>query len=335
MSDHPAAAPVPPPTGEQAPGGRRDPQRPALHREFLERALVTGQERSWRALEIVARTGSTNADLAVRARAGEGEGLVLVADHQSAGRGRLTRSWQTPPRSSLAVSVLLRPRVDQRYWSWLPLLAGLAVAETLRGTCGLWAGVKWPNDVLVRARGRTGGTDRGDGQDPVHPAEPVRPLEPVKVCGILAEMVLPASPGPAGPAVVLGAGLNVSQRPEELPVATAGSLVTAGAQVTDRDVVLRDCLRALAVRYTAWQDRGGDPRASGLEEDLVRSCVTLGRRVVVHLEGGVPLSGTADGIDGQGRLLVTDDAGRRHVLAAGDVVHVRGRRAPGGVPGLV
>ncbi|MDQ1295698.1 MAG: BirA family transcriptional regulator [Actinomycetota bacterium] len=306
--------------------GPVDPRRSPLCRRRLEGALVTGAGRSWRALEVVGETGSTNADLVARARAGEPEGLVLVADHQSAGRGRLTRSWSAPAGASLAVSVLLRPGVDQRYWSWLPLLAGLSVVDALRGECGLGAVVKWPNDVLVPGPAPAGGA-----------ADPGKLL---KVCGILAEVVPGVGgaggveAGWSGTAVVVGAGLNVSQGPGELPVPTAGSLVMAGAEVVDRDAVLIACLRALAARYAAWQEGGGDPRA-GLSADFVRSCVTLGRRVAVRLPGRDRLLGTADGIDDEGRLLVTNDSGRRHVLAAGDVVHVRGTGASGPVPGLV
>jgi BirA family transcriptional regulator, biotin operon repressor / biotin---[acetyl-CoA-carboxylase] ligase len=319
----------------RAVGGLVDPWRSPLCRRCLEGALVTGHGRPWRALEVVEETGSTNADLAVRARAGEPEGLVLVADHQSAGRGRLTRNWSAPAGSSLAVSVLLRPGVDQRYWSWLPLLAGLSVVDALRGTCGLGAGVKWPNDVLVPGPAAAGGQAVGG------PAEGTAdPGNLLKVCGVLAEVVLPGTGGVAadgpGPAVVVGMGLNVSQRPEELPVPTAGSLLMAGAEAVDRDVVLIACLQALADRYATWQECGGDPRTAGLSADFVRSCVTLGRRVSVRLPGRDRLLGTADGIDDEGRLLVTDDSGRRHVLAAGDVVHVRGTGASGGRgPGLV
>src|SRR5690348_852424 len=119
-----------------------DLSRPPLRQAALARALASGPEAAWRAVEVVPRTGSTNADLAARALAGEPEGVVLAADHQGDGRGRLGRTWQAPPRSSLTVSVLLRPRVDPARWSWLPLLTGLAVAEALVRVCGVPAGLK-------------------------------------------------------------------------------------------------------------------------------------------------------------------------------------------------
>ena len=120
---------------------------------------------------------------------------MVVAEHQTAGRGRLDRSWETPPRAALTFSVLLRPSVGPEQWPWLPLLTGYAVGTALRDA-GFDAGVKWPNDVLI-----------GD----------------LKVAGILVERV----DTPTGPAAVLGVGLNVSTTAEELPVPTATSLALA------------------------------------------------------------------------------------------------------------
>src|SRR5687767_6535766 len=113
--------------------------RPPLRSAALRRALTSGPRPAWRDLLVVPATGSTNADLAERARAGEPEGLVLTTDDQRAGRGRLDRPWTAPPRSSLAASVLLRPPVPPARWSWLSLLAGVAVTDALVRTCGLEA----------------------------------------------------------------------------------------------------------------------------------------------------------------------------------------------------
>ena len=273
--------------------------RPPLRQEALARALVGGDAPSWRALEVVARTGSTNADLAARARAGEPAGLVLTTDDQVAGRGRLAREWTVPPRSSIAVSVLVAPRVPVAGWGWLPLLAGLSVVRALTRVAGLPAVLKWPNDVLVPVVGADG--------------------ELFKVCGILAEQV----PTPGGPAAVVGIGINVTQDVGELPVPTATSLRLAGAATTDRDTVLRAVLRQFAADLHDWEAAGGGPRASGVGAAYREACTTIGRRVEVHLPAGPPLVGTAEGVDDDGRLLVRDDAGADHALAAGDVVHVR------------
>jgi BirA family biotin operon repressor/biotin-[acetyl-CoA-carboxylase] ligase len=319
----------------QQPGPWSDLARPPLSAPALRTALTVGPGAAWRELEVVASTGSTNADLTERARAGAREGLVIATDDQRSGRGRLGRSWEVPPRSGLAVSVLLRPAeppsgppsgsssgqssgqssgiaapplVDRDRWSWLPLLTGLAVVDTLTQVCGLPARLKWPNDVLVPADGRAPTRDGAWAGAPL-----------LKVCGILAEVVTT----PTGPAVVVGTGINVSQRREELPVDTATSLLLAGSATTDRDTVLRAYLRALAQRYRAWRRAAGDPRASGLGAAYREACVTIGLDVAVALPVGEPVTGRAEGVDDGGRLLVATADGDLHALAAGDVIHVR------------
>jgi BirA family transcriptional regulator, biotin operon repressor / biotin---[acetyl-CoA-carboxylase] ligase len=286
---------------EGSPWERLD--RPPLRERPLRVALAEGEAPAWRAIEVTERAGSTNADLAARARAGEAPGLVLTTDDQVAGRGRLARQWTAPPRSSIAVSVLVAPKVPVERWGWLPLLTGLAVVRALVRVAGLPAVLKWPNDVLVPVPGD------GSGDGP----------ELRKVCGVLAEAV----ETPSGPVVVLGAGINVSQDAAELPVPTATSLRLAGAATTDRDTVLRAYLRQLAADYREWDGAGGQPRASGLGAAYREACSTIGRRVEVQLPGRSPLLGECEGVDDDGRLLVRDDAGGDHVLAAGDVVHVR------------
>ena len=184
-----------------------DLDRPPLRARALQRAL--GPD-GWR-VEVLRSAGSTNALVAERARAGEQAGLVLVTEHQTAGRGRLDRTWTSPPRAGLTFSVLQRPSWPAAQWGWLPLLTGLAVATALREQAEVDAVLKWPNDVLVQGR---------------------------KVCGVLAEVPEPG-------AVVLGIGLNVTTTPDELPHEGATSLRLEGATTTDRDTVLRAVLRAL------------------------------------------------------------------------------------------
>jgi BirA family biotin operon repressor/biotin-[acetyl-CoA-carboxylase] ligase len=282
----------------------------------------------WQRLDVVALTQSTNADVSVLARDGEPEGYVLLADYQSAGRGRLTRGWTAPPRASLACSVLLRPGqpresahgvwspVEPAHWSWLGLIAGLAVVDTLTKVCGLDARLKWPNDVLVPTPA---------GEDGAAPG--LR-----KVCGVLSEAVVTRDAFGESAAAVVGAGINVSQAIEELPVPTATSLLLAGAAVTDRDTVARAYLRALARRYARWREHGGDPIASGVAASYREACVTIGRDVRIERPGRGALEGEAVGVDDEGRLILDDPAGahpagdrtaRRHLLSAGDVVHVR------------
>jgi len=250
----------------------------------------------WR-VERVAETGSTNADLAAAAAAGGGEGLVLVADRQTAGRGRQGRSWDAPPGSGLTASVLLRPRAPLARLGWLPLLTGLAVAEAVEEVAGVPARLKWPNDVLVGDR---------------------------KLAGVLVELHTgPPSVPHDGPAAVVGLGLNVGLGEHELPVPTATSLAIEGARTVDRGAVLGAVLAVLEARYRAWSDADGDPDASGVRQAYLVRCATVGRRVRVALAAGDRLEGEAVGVDPAGRLRVADDGGRLHEVAAGDVEHVR------------
>ncbi len=240
----------------------------------------------WREISVIRETGSTNADLAAAAREGAASGTVLVANHQTAGRGRLDRGWTAPPGASLAISALLRPpaSVPAARWTWLPLLAGIAVTDALGEIAGVTAEVKWPNDVLI---------DGG------------------KVCGILAERVT----APSGDGVVIGMGINTRLRSDELPVPTATSLLLAGADVADPDLVAA-VLTALGGWYRRWLD-GED-----LVEALTSRCATIGREVRVELPASGAVTGLAVGVDDEGRLLVRTADGVRP-FSAGDVVHLR------------
>lgn len=280
----------------------QDLGRPPLRQAALRRALLAPSGPFTR-LDVVPRVGSTNAalmDAATADPAGWPDLSVLTTDQQDAGRGRGSRAWTTPPRAAVVVSVLLRPRVPQAAWSWLPLLAGAAVVEALQRVGGLDTGLKWPNDVLVRERD---GVAR-------------------KVCGVLAE-VAPGTDRGEGVFVALGMGVNVSQSREELPVPSATSLRLAGAATTDRDTVLRAVLRSLATTYARWQAAGGDVSRGDLGAEVREACWSLGRAVRVELPGGRVLQGMAEELDGDGRLIVRDAADARHAVASGDVVHAR------------
>lgn len=290
------------PDDEGTPGGQHPPRsqrwsdldRPPLNAAGLRRGLVRAGG-LWRQVDVVQRTGSTNSDLVARAAEGKAEeGTVLVAEEQTAARGRLDRHWTAPARSGLSFSVLLRPAgVPVARWGWLPLLTGVAVATGLSRTAGVDTALKWPNDLLVTV----GGEER-------------------KAAGILAELA-----GDDG--VVIGVGINVSLRADELPVPTAGSLALAGAVSTDRDPLLRGVLRSLEDWYGRWRAAGGDPAVSGLQETYAAGCATLGRTVRAELPGGGALVGEAVAVDGDGRLVLATEAGVRKPVGAGDIVHVR------------
>ncbi|NML53035.1 biotin--[acetyl-CoA-carboxylase] ligase [Streptomyces sp. R302] len=279
-------------TSSHASGGRwSDLDRPPLNPSVLRRALLL-PDGLWSSLDVVASTGSTNSDLA--ARAGElPDGAVLVAEEQTSGRGRLDRSWSAPARSGLFLSVLLKPDVPAHRLGWLPLLTGVAAATGLVKAAGVDLSLKWPNDLLATVDG-----------------------EERKAGGILAERA-----GEDG--IVVGLGINVSLRADELPVPTAGSLLLAGAVSTDRDTLLRAVLRSLADWYGAWVRADGDPEASGVLAAYKDHCSTLGRRIRADLPGERMLEGEAVSLDGDGRLVVATEGGGTEAVGAGDIVHLR------------
>ena len=265
----------------------------------------------WQAVEVTAVTGSTNADLLARAAGGAVEGTVLAAEEQQAGRGRLGRTWVSPPRAALMFSLLLRPRgIPPARRGWLPLLAGVAVATALRSVAAVDAQLKWPNDILVGA---------------------------AKLGGILAEA--------AGDAVVIGIGLNVSTEAAELPPpgpgalpATSLLLSSPGAALPPREALLGEILAGAERWYQAWRQDGGDPERSGLRAAYLGLCATIDRSVRVELPAGQGFSGLAVGVDPDGRLLVRESPapgspgpgspgsgspGSVRAVAAGDVVHLR------------
>lgn len=238
--------------------------------------------------EIVADSPSTNA--ALKALAVDAVAWphmsVLVTDNQTAGRGRLDRSWVAPAGASLAISVLMRELPAPGAIGWIPLAAGVAMSDAVAAQLPQHeVGVKWPNDVLV------------DGQ---------------KICGILAEST--------GDAVVLGAGVNTKMTEEQLPVPTATSFAVLGVAV-DEDRLLSDYVRRLSALLDALI-ASGDAETSGLHEEVATHCLSIGRLVNVALPDGTALQGHVTRVDTDGRLVVNAD-GREHLIAAGDVVHAR------------
>lgn len=215
----------------------------------------------------VAETESTNADAAAAARDGAPEGTVIVADHQTAGRGRLDRTWEAPAGSGLVMSVLMRPNeLVPALWPWIPLMAGVAVANAVR-EAGLEPSLKWPNDVEIDGR---------------------------KLAGILVERVETAH----GPAAVIGIGLNVAMTSDQLPVPMATSLTLEGSDAT-RDHMLACVLTGLATHYELLRT---DPAA--LRDAYLAVCGTVGSSVRVSLPDDVTLAGAATDVDEHGRLVV-------------------------------
>ena len=256
-------------------------------------------------LEILDECGSTNTELVARASGSDAENWpdfsVLVTGSQTDGRGRLGRVWVAPPGQTLAISVLLRPRLPagepleiDRY-GWFPLIAGIAMTNAIAPLVPLHSvRLKWPNDVQIDGR---------------------------KVSGLLAELLR------RGDAVVMGAGLNLTITEADLPTASATSLVLNdpilfGAALADR--ALAGYLTELGRLYTEFLRFGADPESSGVAGQLRDLCSTLGSQVRVQLPGGDELIGTAIGVDASGRLSVKKSSdGRVVAVAAGDVTHLR------------
>ena len=242
---------------------------------------------------------STNRYLLDEARAGASEGVVAVADHQTAGRGRLGRSWEAPAGANLLVSVLLRPAIDPGERHLATTAVALAAVDAIRATGVVGVSIKWPND-LVDTEGR-------------------------KLAGVLAESDVASAAAADGqpPPVVVGIGINVNWPADEseLPPELTGLAVSvsqlAGAPV-DREALLLSFLAALELRAVDLDTPAGRARLAG---DLLADCTTVGTRVRVDLADG-SFEGTATGISPEGHLVVATGGATRTVVA-GDVVHVR------------
>jgi BirA family transcriptional regulator, biotin operon repressor / biotin---[acetyl-CoA-carboxylase] ligase len=256
----------------------------------------------------VASTGSTNADVLALARDGAPEGVVVVADHQSAGRGRYDRTWVAPPGGSLLLSVLLRP--PSRVASATTMTTAVAMAEAVEEETGVSPGLKWPNDLVVGGQG---------GER--------------KLAGILAEADWPASAtisaGWREPSeheravVVVGVGLNVSWPQDDETIhdvaGTAAALNWVTSMPIDRVALLVAFLRHLDRSYG--QLVSGGPLTA--MDEWRRRSATLGRRIRLDL-GPDDVEGTAVDITADGHLVVETLGGRRRTFAVGDVIHLRG-----------
>ncbi|MDR2620831.1 MAG: biotin--[acetyl-CoA-carboxylase] ligase [Propionibacteriaceae bacterium] len=258
------------------------PQLPAVSLERI--AAWLEPDTGFAPITVVAETGSTSVDLLAALAKGEATaGAVLIAEHQSAGRGRFTREWVVTPGSSLTMSLVLEPGRPQAQWGWLSLLSGMAVAEAVRSLDPAQIArveLKWPNDVLVDGR---------------------------KVCGIIADG--------SGKYAVIGIGVNVGQDESELPVPTATSLALTGLPA-DKSLLAARILGALSRYFKRWQQTG-DVRA-----EYMALSATLGRKVRVILSDTETVEGEAVGLDTDGSLLVAHD-GTVSSFSAGDVVHLR------------
>jgi BirA family biotin operon repressor/biotin-[acetyl-CoA-carboxylase] ligase len=267
-------------------------------------ALITAAT-PWQVVDVHASLDSTNLEALRDPRPWR----VVVADFQSAGRGRLTRQWEAPAGTAIAVSAVVPvPAGSAAHLGWLPLLSGMAMRAALSEVAGVAGRLKWPNDVLVQEAAEAAQGHPGHGPW-------------LKISGVLCEMV------PGGELVVIGAGANIAQVRGDLPVETATSLALCGAvNIRREDVILR-YLAELADLHHRWTLGGAGLDA--LRAQYRSWCLTIGLEVDVHQPDGHVARGVATWVDDTGRLVVTD-GGMTRAHAAGDVVHVRPSRPPEG-----
>jgi BirA family transcriptional regulator, biotin operon repressor / biotin---[acetyl-CoA-carboxylase] ligase len=238
-------------------------------------------------LRVVASCPSTNSELlALAVDPGIPSLTALLTLDQTAGRGRLDRTWVAPAGRAIALSVLLRDALRHPLGAWLPLLAGLLLAEAIDEVLPGRVTIKWPNDLLI------------DG---------------LKVCGILVEVA------PNGQDAVIGSGLNLTQTAQQLPVETATSLALAGAALDD------DGVDRIVAGYLDGLRRVLDAvdAVDAVRARIVARCSTVGQRVRVALGDGSTLTGVATGLDEAGQLEVRADSGESVAVSVGDVTHVR------------
>jgi len=248
--------------------------------------LLSAQEAA--GFEYLEQTGSTNRDLLAQAE-GLPEFYVLTTDFQTAGKGRMQRSWEASPGSSVMASVLLRPSfAESSGIGWLSLMTALAISQAI-AELGQDSKIKWPNDVLVADK---------------------------KVSGILAEASADLS------CVVVGFGINVNQTKAQLPVETATSLLVETGMPSNRDQLLAAVIKNLKKLYQELTAAGGDAQASGLREAILKISATVGQQVSVEFPDGKKAFGKAQDIDTAGRL-VLETSSETLTVSAGDVLHLR------------
>lgn len=217
------------------------------------------------------------------------DGMMIIADHQEAGKGRTGRSWESPAGTSLAISVLLRPQISDDSISMVTLIAALAVSEAVRKVCDIVPDIKWPNDIVINGR---------------------------KVCGILTELDITDGVK----SLIVGVGINVNQNlfPEEI-ADKATSIMNEAGRLIDREELMQHFAEALEYYYEKFLKTGD---MSGLLDEYNGKLINMNREVKV-LDPSENIEGIARGIDSMGKLLVETEDGEIHHIYAGEV-SVRG-----------
>ena len=244
-------------------------------------------ENSYWRVKVVETTGSTQRDLVAKVHdLAASHGDVIATEFQRTGRGRLDRTFVTPSRSAILLSLYVEPKNYAEKWGWLPLLAGQAVCSAITKVLNLNKGevpnLKWPNDILLNNK---------------------------KVAGLLTERVESA----VGPGVVIGIGINVNASQEELPTSHSTSFFVEGFQGTNRNQLLVEILNNFSEYFQRWEMNDPD-----LVTEYQIMSATIGKRVEIEMPGKPKVLSTAISIDASGALVLED--GRR--ITVGDVVHI-------------
>jgi BirA family biotin operon repressor/biotin-[acetyl-CoA-carboxylase] ligase len=237
------------------------------------------------------KVGSTNEEASTLAAKGADEGTLILAETQTAGKGRLGRTWFSPPGINLYLSVVLRPQIEPAQATIITLLAGLAVALAIRERTRLTPQLKWPNDVFIGGK---------------------------KVAGILAEL---AADGRTIKHLILGIGLNVNLDEAALPpelLKTATSLLIESGRAQNRLEMLETLVNQLERWYTDFLDQGAKP----IIEEYSRFSITLGRWIRVIIRDRI-VEGEAVGLTPNGGLILRERSGTSTTILTGDVSHLR------------
>ncbi len=242
-------------------------------------------------LVFLERTTSTNVAAKKLARKGCADGLTVVANHQTAGKGRLGRRWSAPVGTDVLVSIVLRPQISPERSAALTGMASLAVATAIENLCGLEPEIKWPNDVLVGGK---------------------------KACGILTEGDV-RNHELAFAVVGIGINCNRERKTFRKPLnETATSLLIEAGRPVDRAALLAAVLANMEAEYLQFRSSG----LSHIVPDLRKRLWRLDREVTVRT-GAAEVVGLCLGLDDEGRLLVRDNEGQQHAFWGGEIVHVR------------
>ena len=272
---------------------RVQPNFDALNTTVIQSGLTT--QALGQSIHILTETASTNSLGMTLAESGDPHGTVILAEQQTAGKGRLGRSWVSPPRKNIYCSIILRDPCLQKHLTWIPLATGLALSEAIQKTQTITSSLKWPNDILIRNK---------------------------KLAGILCQST---SRGQSAGGVIVGFGVNVNAGPEDFPAdlqTTSTSLFQESGQLCHRNRLLASMFNHLE----RWYDQLASHNIDTVKSAYSAACSTLGMDVRCTLKESKEIRGhaTAIGIDGSLQVIPFDQGAKHPIeIHSADVIHVR------------